>query len=224
MNHVASLTRFDKVVAGAEQLMHATSRATRARVGAVPTTQRENAMAVAPLALAVLLLSFALPREHSPRPIGVADRIDSIYTELTGSRCATIAADQETGATTQRCPGLAGYALLVEDDDDRMSITVVAPNGGQHPLELWRVVTTGFSALGEKAEWRVKRENGKLVPVALIVRVNANATTSSLAVAKITPQAACVTDRIEPGDDMNLEARVAADAAAEKPCIKQTGL
>ena len=181
-------------------------------------------MTVAPLALAALLLSFAPPREQSPRPTTVADRIDSIYTELAGSRCATVATDQETGATTQRCPGLGGYALLVEDDDDRMSVTVVAPNGGQHPLELWQVVTTGFSTLGEKAEWRVKRENGKLVPVALIVRVHANDSTSYLAVAKITRQAACVTDRIEPGDDRNLEARVAADAAAQKPCIKQTGL
>jgi hypothetical protein len=181
-------------------------------------------MAVVPIALAVVLLSFALPREHFPRPTTVADRIDSIYTELTGSRCATVTADQEAGATTQRCPGLAGYALLVEDDDDRMSITVVAPDGNQHPLELWRVVTTGFSTLGEQAEWCVKRENGKLVPVALIVRVHADATTSYLAVAKITPRAACVTDRIEPGDDMNLEARVAADAAAQNPCIKQTGL
>jgi hypothetical protein len=181
-------------------------------------------MTVAPLALAALLLSFIRPHEYSPRPTPAADRIDSIHTEIAGSACATIAVDEEAGATTQRCPGLAGYTLLVEDDDDRMSITVVAPNGEQHPLEYWRVVTTAFSTLAEKAEWRVKRENGKLVPVALIVRVNTNAATSYLAVAKITPQAACVTDRIEPGADMNLLARVAADAAAEKPCLKETGL
>ena len=73
-----------------------------------------------------------------------------------GAACATVAVDAETGATTQRCPGIAGYSLLVQDDDARMSIVVVAPDGGQHPLEYWQVVTTAFSTLGEKAEWRVK--------------------------------------------------------------------
>jgi hypothetical protein len=182
-------------------------------------------MTAAPLALAVLLVSFTLARATA-----AADRIDSVYTDIAGATCAIIAVDEEAGATTQRCPGVAGYTLLVEDDDARMSITVVTPNGEQHPLDLWQVVTTAFSTLGEKAEWRVKRQNGDFVPIALIVRVNANesgdpdVTTSYLAVAKVTPQAACVTDRIAPSADMNLQARGAADAAAEKPCLKQTGL
>jgi hypothetical protein len=186
-------------------------------------------MTAAPLALAVLL-SFILPHEQPSRATAAADRIDSVYTDIAGSTCATLAVDEEVGASTQRCPGIAGYALLVEDDDARMSITVVAPNGEQRPLDFWQVVTMAFSTLGEKAEWRVKRQNGELVPIALIVRVNANegddpaVTTSYLAVAKITPQAACVTDRIAPAADMNLQARVAADAAAEKPCLEPTGL
>lgn len=187
-------------------------------------------MTAAPLAIAVLLLSFVLPREQPSRATAAADGIDSVYTDIAGAACAIIAVDEEAGAMTQRCPGIAGYALLVEDDDARMSITVVAPNGEQHPLDFWQVVTTAFSTLGEKAEWRVKRQNGEVVPIALIVRVNANeggdpdVTTSYLAVAKITPQAACVTDRIAPAADMNLQARLAADAATEKPCLEQSGL
>jgi hypothetical protein len=181
-------------------------------------------MTAPPLALAVLLLSFTLARATA-----AADRIDSIYTDIAGAACANIAVDEEAGAT-QRCPGIAGYSLLVEDDDARMSITVVAPSGEQRPLDFWQVVTMAFSTLGDKAEWRVKRQNGNLVPIALIVRVNANeggnpdVTTSYLAVAKVTPQAACVTDRIAPSADMNLQARLAADAAAQKPCLEQTGL
>lgn len=65
------------------------------------------------------------------------------------------------------------------------------------------------------------------MPKALIVRVNAsenpekpNVKTSYLAVAKITPQEICVTDKVAPGPKMNEEARMAADSAAARPCRK----
>jgi hypothetical protein len=121
-------------------------------------------MVAAPLAIGVLLLSFVLPHEWPPRSAMAADRIDSVYTDLTGAACAIITVDAETGATTQRCPGIAGYALLVDDDDARMSIVVVAPDGGQYPLEFWQVITTALSTLGEKAEWRVKRQAASSFP------------------------------------------------------------
>jgi hypothetical protein len=62
----------------------------------------------------------------------------------------------------------------------------------------------------------------------LIVRVNAsenqedpNKKSSYLAVAKITPQQVCVTDKIAPGATANEEARRAADASSSKPCLKE---
>ncbi|MGH6929287.1 MAG: hypothetical protein ACREEV_13300 [Dongiaceae bacterium] len=120
---------------------------------------------------------------------------------------------------------MAGYELLVTDEDARMSITVIAPDRSHHPLDYWHVVTFAFSSLGTKAEWRVIDRNGDLVPVALIVRVNASegddpdVITSYLAVAKITPERICVTDRIDPGAEMNAAARRAADGARDRPCL-----
>jgi len=70
-------------------------------------------MTAAPLALAVLLLSFTLPHEQPSRATAAADRIDSVYTDTADATCAIISVDQEAGATTQRCPGVAGYALLM---------------------------------------------------------------------------------------------------------------
>jgi hypothetical protein len=46
-----------------------------------------------------------------------------------------------------------------------------------------------------------------------------DAITSYLAVAKITPEKICVTDRIDPGADMNVAARRAADTADKRPCL-----
>ncbi|MBD2249677.1 hypothetical protein, partial [Nostoc sp. FACHB-888] len=88
-------------------------------------------------------------------------------------------------------------------------------------------ITSAFSTLGEKAEWRVENRGGKVLPIALIVRVYANENpnlpnqrTSYLAVAKITPENICVTKKVKGGEKANQEARRAADASAKKPCLE----
>jgi hypothetical protein len=146
---------------------------------------------------------------------------ESVYTDLAPARCKTVETNEEGAGSVQKCPGVAGYELLVEDDDARQSVTVVSPDGKKHPLNYWQVITTAFSSLGEKAEWRVEKKGGKVRPFALIVRVNASENpekpgqkTSYLAVAKITDTAVCVTDKVK----TNEEARAAADASADKPC------
>lgn len=152
--------------------------------------------------------------------------LDSMYVDLAGKQCVTRSVDQEHGMSVQRCPGVAGYALLVEDFDGRQSVSVERPDKTVQPLDYGRVITTGFSSLGPKAEWRVNRSGGKVVPVALIIRVIASENpaapdkkTSYLAVARITPAGICVTDRIRASTTMNEEARRAADTSANKPCL-----
>jgi hypothetical protein len=152
----------------------------------------------------------------------------SVYTPLDPKQCRTLQADSsEGGSYLGRCPGTSGYTLLVAEGDLRQNITVVTPRGKKHSLELWQVVSGGFSSLGPKAEWRIRLQKGKSVPVALIVRYNASEnpedstkTTSYLAVAKITPEEICVTDKISPGTSANEDARRAADVATTRACLK----
>src|SRR4030095_4878811 len=158
-----------------------------------------------------------------------AQNIQSSYTPLSSSACRTLEVDKQTGASTQRCPGLAGYKLLVHDDDSRQSIAVVNPAGREHELNFWDVITPAFSSVGEKAEWRITRANGKPSPMALIVRVNASEdpenpkrTTSYLAVSKITAGEICVTHKIKGSGTANEEARRAADSNSNAPCLKPT--
>jgi hypothetical protein len=148
----------------------------------------------------------------------------SMYTDLVGSACRTEKQDDETGASVERCPGLAGYSLMVHRDDDRVSVTVVDPDAKPHPLDYWNVITRGFSHTGKKAEWRVLKQGDSVKPVALIVRVEAREgdppkTRSYLAVAKITSEEVCVTRKIEPAVTANEMARRAADVAANERCI-----
>lgn len=171
--------------------------------------------------IAIFTLSLASPFLASPTSL------ESIYTHLTSNHCKTIEVVKETGSTVQKCTGVAGHSLLVADDDARQSVTVVTPDGKQHPLHYWQVITGAFSSVGEKAEWRVQRRRGKIVPIALIVRVYANENpespnelTSYLAVAKITPEKICVTEKIKAGATANAKARRAADASTNKPCLQ----
>ena len=158
----------------------------------------------------------------------VAQSNRSVYTPLGDKDCRKIkSAEAGDDGYEGRCRGTAGYSLLLSEGDLRQNITVITPQGKQHSLDLWSVVSGGFSSVGPKAEWRLATQNGKLVPVALIIRYNAsedpespNKLTSYLAVAKITPTEICVTEKISPGPKANEDARRAADAASTKPCLK----
>jgi len=153
----------------------------------------------------------------------------SVYTSLDAKQCRTIkSANADEDDMVQKCRGTAGYTLIVSEGDLRQNITVVTPRGVEHSLELWSVVSGGFSTVGPKAEWRLNRQNGKLSPVALIIRYNTSEDAehpdkniSYLAVAKITPAEICITDKISPSPNANNDARTSADTAATKPCLNK---
>lgn len=162
--------------------------------------------------------------------VTAAQSIESVYTSLSTKACRTIRSTEAGGGSyVGICPGVGGYKLQSEEGDLRQNIQVITPSGQKHSLELWNVVGSSFSALGEKAEWRVKRQGAKVTPLALIVRYNVadpegtGKGTSWLAVAKITAAKVCVTDKIAPGPNQNVSARTAADAAASKPCLSSDG-
>jgi hypothetical protein len=153
----------------------------------------------------------------------------TVYTSLAEKQCRAIKSPKsETDGYEARCRGTAGYTLQVSEGDLRQNVSVITPKGVKHSLDLWNVVSGGFSSVGPKAEWRMATQNRRLVPIALIVRFNVSEDpahpdklTSYLAVAKITPTEICVTEKISPGPKANDDARRAADAAAANtPCLK----
>ncbi|MBU0656618.1 MAG: hypothetical protein KJ914_15970 [Gammaproteobacteria bacterium] len=149
---------------------------------------------------------------------------ETVYSELEGSSCQDDQGNDEHLAKG-RCKGVGGYMLEWEDGDARQTLNVIDPSGNAFPLDLSTNVSSGFSALGAKAEWRVEMHGKKTVPMALIVRYNVSEdpekpekTTSYLVVSKITPDEVCVTDVVEPGSKANEQARELADVAVSKPC------
>ncbi|MFN2510121.1 MAG: hypothetical protein ABR568_01610 [Pyrinomonadaceae bacterium] len=89
----------------------------------------------------VLMFAFTLSNKAQAK-------LESVYSDLSESKCRTIEVVKETGDTTQACPGIGGYKLLVLEGDLRQSITVVTPGGDNHPLDFWPVITGAFSSVG----------------------------------------------------------------------------
>ncbi|MGH9947528.1 MAG: hypothetical protein ACRD6X_10030 [Pyrinomonadaceae bacterium] len=158
----------------------------------------------------------------------------SVYTGLGEKVCKTLeSSDDEGGFYRGECKGVGGFKLHVIEGDIRQTIDVIYPNGSRSELNLWTVVSGAFSHVGEKAEWRVHTVKKKQVPYALIVRFNTdqedsnsvkyrNIRTSYLVVVKLGKASACVTDIVLPKTkNQNARARILADAAASKPCLKQ---
>lgn len=162
--------------------------------------------------LLVAVLSLAAPG---------ASAAASLYTDLYGAGCKTIELDKASGARTRRCQGVAGYRLLVHEANAQSSIDIVSPAGAVYPLEYWEVVTPALSRVGRKAEWRVEKRGAKLVPVALLVRLDtANplaegpriAAGSIITAARIEHDGACV---VYQGNAGLKTADAAARSAAE---------
>ncbi len=152
--------------------------------------------------------------------------LTSVYTDF--AKCRTLQEPSDTNLTLlRRCPGVAGFKVLLQWDDDALTATMVTPKGRKLDLGISELFTQSkpYADLRSKAEWRVKRGHGAVVPVALIVRVDPMNDMSTndrpfLAVAKITKDEICITDKIDTGTNENEVARRAADLAVKKPCLK----
>jgi hypothetical protein len=168
----------------------------------------------------------------APCVVASAQGIQSVYTNLSGKGCKTIEEDEEAaGYISQQCRGVAGYKLIVDSQDLRQGVTVVSPGGKKYELNLGYIGGGSFSFLGDKAEWRVKRVRGKIVPIALIMRFSVaqmqedgnSKDIPHLTVTKITPTKICLLEPEPAGRNANVDARRIADNSADKPCYEPYG-
>ncbi len=108
-----------------------------------------------------------------------------------------------------------------------MSVTVVTPDGSNRPLDFWNNVTPHFSKVGNWAEWRIRKQGTRRLPVAIILPLDvkedpaSNAVSSYLVIVKVSQTSACVVEEFKQAENSLAKARRAADSASDKTC--QTG-
>lgn len=175
------------------------------------------------MALAALLLAGCTAQQGES-----AGAARPVMTGLDAGSCAKEIDPGDPNETPYlRCPGVAGYALIVRNvDAGRQSIDIVNPARQAFPLSYEEFVTRHMFSLDTQAEWRMLMKDDEQIPVALIVRLHARededdperVTRSYFAVAKITSEGACVTESIAEGARTGDEVRAAADTARQRPC------
>ncbi len=165
-------------------------------------------------------LSMALPVISLMVSSVAFGQMKSVYTGLTVKDCKASSVPVEDGYSGV-CPGVAGYNLELVEGDLRQTVNVITPDKKKHELELWSNISSGFSSLGAKAEWRIKAK----VPVALIMRFNASENpedsskiTSYLVVVKLSKTDVCIVDILRPSKTQNIDARRLADTPSKQIC------
>jgi hypothetical protein len=161
-------------------------------------------------------------------PGEAAAATESVLTRLDADCSEWIDPDDPNETVHELCPGVSGYSLIVRRvESGRESIDVVTPDGTTMPLMLDEYVTRHMSQVSGEVEWRVSMVGGERIPIALILRIDAREdpdspetiTDSYIAVVRVGPVEACVTDRI-PGASGSADAlRSTADSAGERSCV-----
>ncbi len=151
-----------------------------------------------------------------------AGEYESSYTSIKANQCRTISTD-ELGSI-QKCKSFANINVQVIDSDLRQSITLYR-GGNLYPLNFFIKVSSHWSMLGGKIEWRYEK-NDIAHPIAMIARFKVsedpndpNKMTSYLVISKITPDNICVVGKIPPQANQNQLAREMAQRAQNMDCL-----
>ncbi|KOR31101.1 hypothetical protein TI04_02585 [Achromatium sp. WMS2] len=146
----------------------------------------------------------------------------SSYTTIDPDFCSEFT-EIDVAASRSKCPSFGDIGVIIDDSDERHSITLVR-NNILYPLNFYETVTTAMSTLGsKKMEWRYPMGDPQH-PVAMLVRLNVGTNDSQeqqvsyLVVTKITERQICVVGIIPPKFNQNFLARNMADQAYSMPC------
>ncbi|GEM_PF-3118059 len=151
---------------------------------------------------------------------------ESAYSDIDAKACTLVEVYEEDMGATVSCGSYGAMEIQVEDDDGRMSITLMR-KGLAYPQYYSQAISPAFSLLGSKIEWRYTKGKS-LEPTAMIARVTATIEgetmddtkkVSYLAVSKITATHICVIGKIAPHKHQNILARSLADKATTLPCV-----
>ncbi|CAA6799081.1 MAG: Unknown protein [uncultured Sulfurovum sp.] len=147
----------------------------------------------------------------------------SSYTSIDQKDCVTL--DSDNMGSIQECESFTGIGVKVIEGDIRQSI-ILTRNEKEYDLAFWSTVSSAFSSLGLKIEWR--HELGKPEKVkGMIVRFeasddyeNLDKVSSYLVVSKITKDEVCVVAKVLPQKNQNEMARKILDSTDILPCLK----
>jgi hypothetical protein len=150
--------------------------------------------------------------------------LTSSYTSIDQRDCVTL--DSDNMGSVQECESFGHIGVKVIEGDIRQSI-ILTRNKNQYNLDFTGVVSSAFSSLGLKIEWRHelgKPENVKGMIVRFEVSDNyedLEKVSSYLIVSKIIKDEMCIIAKVLPQNHQNKRAREILDTQRTLPCMKR---
>lgn len=149
----------------------------------------------------------------------------SAYTSIDQQDCVTL--DSDNVGSIQECESFSGIGVKVIEGDLRQSI-ILTRNEQEYDLDFTSLISTAFSSLGLKLEWRHELSNPKNLK-GMIVRFEVSDdyedlehVSSYLVVSKITKEEICVVAKVLPQQKQNEIARDILDKGESLPCLKKS--
>jgi len=153
--------------------------------------------------------------------------LTSSYTSIDQKDCVTL--DSDNMGSIQECEAFGDIGVKVIEGDIRQSI-VLTRDTDEYDLDFTGIVSSAFSSLGLKVEWRHELANVQHV-VGMIVRFdvsedyeNPENVSSYLIVSKITKDEMCVVAKVPPQKNQNELAREVLDTVEPLPCLKKSNI
>lgn len=150
--------------------------------------------------------------------------LTSSYTSIDEKDCVTL--DSDNMGSIQECESFGHIGVKVIEGDIRQSI-ILTRDQDEYDLDFTGVISSAFSSLGLKIEWR--HELGKPENVTgMIVRFEVSdnyddleKVSSYLVVSKIMKDEMCIIAKVIPQNNQNERAREILDAKRTLPCMKK---
>lgn len=147
----------------------------------------------------------------------------SSYTSIDEKDCMTL--DSDDIGSIQECESFAGIGVKVVEGDLRQSI-ILTRKDKEYDLDFGSTVSSAFSSLGLKIEWRhelgkPKNLKGMIVRFEVSDDENIDKISSYLLVSKITKDEVCVVAKVFPQENQNEMARKILDSTDALPCLKK---
>jgi hypothetical protein len=155
-----------------------------------------------------------------------------VYSSLEPAVCAL--ADSRDSIKIYNCPGVNPYSLQVTQANGKIAVSVLVDNRYEYPVQLQlgtaAASNSSRTALGTKAEWRIK--TGETSPSALIFRVlaansaedlqNKQFSLNQLLVIKLSSAAICTVAKVDALKDPTAleKVRQIADNINAASCLK----
>jgi hypothetical protein len=153
--------------------------------------------------------------------------LTSSYTSIDQKDCITL--DSDNMGSIQECESFGRIGVKVVEGDIRQSI-ILSRDTTEYDLNFTGIVSSAFSTLGLKVEWRHELGKPENV-VGMIVRFEVSddyddleKVSSYLVVSKVTDNEICVVAKVIPQNNQNVIAREILDSEKTLPCLKKENI